>query len=1085
MIWLWRTFLVMVIALAVGVGVLLFSTPGLHLLAKIALPENVRIEGVSGRLIGPGEILGLEWSSATVHAKAGSIAWNHSSFSYSERGLRIDTVELAAVELGMTDEVSGDMQSVQIDSIHAAVWIDQNALRVEKLTLVHDLITLTGKLSLMPLSNPEVSAAIDWTIETADGVEWRGHSDASGSLETLVVSNRLIAPTNVELMGTLYDLIGEPSYEFTLQVPPIPGGLGVGQLDEISGEMQFRGTLTDISGDGQIGLPVLIESPVQITMSATRLGEQLSVDWIIHLQDIARANGNAIIDWQDDRPSIHARVQIESEPSALIYFDLPDDLSGEISAELSLDGQMHPQPSFNLQIVTLDGTLNGQPLSGSGGLSATTDTLIFTDLDLVVGVDHLSADGSVGETIDIEWQLDAPQIGDLLPGGAGAIHGHGKLQGDIYAPAGQADLALTEFAWRDWAIGSGNLKARFDIAADTIEVFALELGNIHWQDLAIDRVAADASGTPSNHKISLLAERDELRSSVELSGSLSVKEWSGRVDDIEIIEPVMGKWHLESPTSFLIGAGDLQLELGCLRSGRSQLCFRGSRTNGQPAQIHANMAGLPVAAITAWISGPYEYAGYLTADVTASIPQEGPPIGELQLQFEQLAIIDALLNQPILDDSSGTLHIFSSEDSLRAELGINFRGSDKFEGLLQTGHAPDDALSGYLRGSVANLEFIPLLFPQVLQFDGTMMIDARLDGVRSNPRLEGKFTIENGAAWLLDPGIVLRDIALEANADAQALNLSGSASSGDGAVNLDAELIWGDPLVGTLRITGEQFRLVNLSPMFIDVSPDLTATLNGQSVEIRGSIFVDRANLAPIDVSMSVSPSSDQILIGVTDEVPEEGFNVDTDITVRLGNNIAIDAYGLTGALSGTLQLQQSSRQPALARGSLAVSNGYFNAYGTKLDIERGRLIYRGGSVDNPGMDIRAERYAESIMAGVEVRGTLKDPEIRLISDPPMSRQKMLAFLMSGVPPKDVSSTSDILAMSTLGTSSQGPVIGFDVGGFSIGASSSSLNEYLSPDTYLSYLNEFYLRYRVSKKWSVEVGRGTQDSSVDVIRSFR
>jgi translocation and assembly module TamB len=455
------------------------------------------------------------------------------------------------------------------------------------------------------------------------------------------------------------------------------------------------------------------------------------------------------------------------------------------------------------------------------------------------------------------------------------------------------------------------------------------------------------------------------------------------------------------------------------------------------------------------------------------------------MSLDGLVITDALLDQPILDDTSGTLLITSGDESIRAELDLTLPAGDKLDGQFQTGHAPDDALTGYLRGRIARLEFIPLLFPQVAQVDGTMVIDASLDGTRSSPVLEGQLSVAGGSAQLLDPGITLRDIELSANADERALNLRGGASSGEGSVSLTGELRWGNPLVGELQITGESFRLVDLPPTFIDISPDLTLKLIGRSVAIRGDVFVDRANLAPIDVGMSASPSADQILIGVPEQAPEERFDIDTDISVRLSDEIAIDAFGLTGTLSGSLHIQQAPRQPARARGTLSVKNGYFSAYGANLDIERARLIFSGGSVDNPGMDGRAERYVESLMAGVEVRGTLQDPQIRLISDPPMTRHKLMALLVSGQPPKNLGSASDMVGMSSVGTSSQGALLGFDVGGISIGINSGASGETGSPEKYIDYLNELTLRYRVSRKWSIEASRGLQDTSVDVIRIIR
>jgi len=58
------------------------------------------------------------------------------------------------------------------------------------------------------------------------------------------------------------------------------------------------------------------------------------------------------------------------------------------------------------------------------------------------------------------------------------------------------------------------------------------------------------------------------------------------------------------------------------------------------------------------------------------------------------------------------------------------------------------------------------------------------------------------------------------------------------------------------------------------------------------------------------------------------------------------------------------------------VAEGKYTAYGRKLDIERGRLIFTGGPIDNPGIDLRAIKEFPDVKAGVNVRGTLLQPHM-------------------------------------------------------------------------------------------------------------
>jgi autotransporter translocation and assembly factor TamB len=83
-------------------------------------------------------------------------------------------------------------------------------------------------------------------------------------------------------------------------------------------------------------------------------------------------------------------------------------------------------------------------------------------------------------------------------------------------------------------------------------------------------------------------------------------------------------------------------------------------------------------------------------------------------------------------------------------------------------------------------------------------------------------------------------------------------------------------------------------------------------------------------------------------------------------------------------------------RGELRVVDGTFGAFGQRLEIETGRLIYTGGPLENPGLEIRAVRRVDQVTAGALVRGTLQEPEITLYSDPPMPSAEVLSYLTLG-----------------------------------------------------------------------------------------
>ena len=84
-----------------------------------------------------------------------------------------------------------------------------------------------------------------------------------------------------------------------------------------------------------------------------------------------------------------------------------------------------------------------------------------------------------------------------------------------------------------------------------------------------------------------------------------------------------------------------------------------------------------------------------------------------------------------------------------------------------------------------------------------------------------------------------------------------------------------------------------------------------------------------------------------------------------------------------------------MGKGSIRTVRGTYFAFGQRLDIDRGQLIF-DGPLDNPGLDIVALRRNLAVEAGVAVTGTVKVPVIQLTSNPPVPDSEKLSWLVLG-----------------------------------------------------------------------------------------
>jgi translocation and assembly module TamB len=108
-------------------------------------------------------------------------------------------------------------------------------------------------------------------------------------------------------------------------------------------------------------------------------------------------------------------------------------------------------------------------------------------------------------------------------------------------------------------------------------------------------------------------------------------------------------------------------------------------------------------------------------------------------------------------------------------------------------------------------------------------------------------------------------------------------------------------------------------------------------------------------------------------------------------------------ALRGKVAVQSRPDGTIVARGSIETVDGTYRAFGQRLDIERGRLVF-DGPIDNPALDILALRRNLAVEAGVEVSGTARTPSVRLTSRPPVPDSEKLSWLVLGRASPDASS---------------------------------------------------------------------------------
>ena len=188
----------------------------------------------------------------------------------------------------------------------------------------------------------------------------------------------------------------------------------------------------------------------------------------------------------------------------------------------------------------------------------------------------------------------------------------------------------------------------------------------------------------------------------------------------------------------------------------------------------------------------------------------------------------------------------------------------------------------------------------------------------------------------------------------------------------------------------------------LTVSGTVTATLSPQDTVLTGDLRVDRARIAlpeqtapqlGQDVTVRNLPPGVSLRAGVERSASDRPLRIEARIT--LGDDVRVQGHGATARLRGAVDVTGSSlTQPRLA-GAIEVAEGEYQAFGQRLDLERGVLRFTGPA-DNPALDILAVRINPQQRVGVQVTGRAQSPVVRLYAEPDLPEAEKLSWLVLG-----------------------------------------------------------------------------------------
>jgi len=924
------------------------------------------------------------------------------------------------------------------------------------------------------------------------------------TLERLEVRPAARPDARARLRGDVAWASGEPVLDLVADWQALTWPLDTDpEVRSADGRLRLEGRPEDYRLDGRASLasrlvergPAQLEWAIQGSMAAAE-----RFDVRAHWQEASlQATGAAR--WADNR---HARTRLSFEgvDPARLGGGARGDIAGAVEIEAT---ETEAGWRGQAELAALRGVVAERPVTGTGRVRFDDAEWSIDRMVLRAGDAALSADGRLGEQSDFEWRLQVPELGQLVEGYRGRIDGNGTVTGSLQRPRVRIDVAAEGMEGAEFELDALRLQGEAVLGDEAVSNVRLVASGLRGRDWALEGVDARLRGEPGEHTLDAEVRHERASVNAEFTGALAGSDWRGMLNAGRIQVDERTPWRLASPQPLEWVDGAFEAQSGCWRNDGARVCLEGRFAGGR-FRAGLDATGVPIGLLGAYWREDLDYTGAL--DLRADLASNGGPITGDAVVETTAGQIDGLIEgepETLFAFGAGKAKLALEPERVTTTVDWPLTGGDRLSGRVAVGRTAPFTLAGEIDARVGQLGLVPVLVPSIGKVEGRLIADLGLSGSVEQPEFSGQMRLDSGAVTVVPLG--LRLTALQANVatGSDGADMRLRASSGEGRLQLiarasrDGDGQW----QGSGSIQGEGFQAADRSDVELTVSPYLEWRLADREVNVTGSVRVPRARIAPRDLSGAVRPSPDAVVVtrsqqpgsGGTDQAE---WRVSADVAVVPGDDVHLDAFGLKGRLAGSLRLIERPGQATVALGELKVEDGTYTIYRQTLAIERGRVIYSGGPVGNPGLDVRATRRPRNVLVGVNVRGTLQDPRIELFSEPPMPESQQLSYLIVGMPVGETSSSEGetlAAAAAFLAKSDQASQIAARVGideleveaGGPGEGSSIVLGRYLSPRLYIGYgiglleeANSVRMRYEFSELWSLQ-GRSGATSSADLL----
>nr|WP_152899396.1 translocation/assembly module TamB domain-containing protein [Pseudomonas piscis] len=687
------------------------------------------------------------------------------------------------------------------------------------------------------------------------------------------------------------------------------------------------------------------------------------------------------------------------------------ELPGTLAGPLRSQGELKNQQLKLAADLDLKGRLRGQPALLQAKADGAGEQWRLNTLDIRLGDNRINGAGSLQQKVSGQLDIRLPRLGQLWPQLRGQLSGRVDLAGTLAAPQGKAELNGQQLAFADNRLQSLKLDASLDGAQKArIE---LKGSGIQAGDTQLGSLTLAGQGDIRKQQLQLDLQGPLLKLALGLDGTLDQGAWRGRLASGEV-QSGGQDWKLQNPARLeRLANGTVNFAAHCWVSGDASLCGEDQRLMPEP-KLRYHLKRFPIDSLAQWLPKDFAWKGMLNADVQLDLPASGPK------------------GQIVVDASGGTLRVKDKEQWLdfpyqalkldsrlgprRIDSQLQFDGGKLGQLMVQAQINPlpkNKPLSGEFRLSGLDLSVARPFVPMVEKLNGNLNGSGRLSGGLLAPQVNGSLQLSGGQVSGSELPTSIEDLQLSAQIMGENVRLDGTWKGGkSGQGSLDGNLAWGRELLVDLNLKGSQLPVTVEPYAALEVAPDLKIALQDNRLAISGKVAIPKGQITVRELPPStVKVSDDTVIVGQQTVEGKAPMAMAMNIDVEVGQDkLAFSGFGLTANLQGHVHIGDNMD----TRGELWLNDGRYRAYGQRLTVRRARLLF-AGPIDQPYLDIEAVRQTDNVIAGIRLSGSAEQPTTKIFSEPAMSQEQALSYLVLGRPLSSGGEDNNMLAQAALG----------------------------------------------------------------------